>query len=164
LWKNQQKIKESEVITLISPQPLFILFLNENRVRFDGMAKTVLVVDDDESVRKSVALTLYLNRGFQILEAEDGLAGLETAQNHKPDLIISDVMMDNLNGFMMLESLKKNPETSMIPVIMMTSPAITAGAWRTGPAIEYLEKGFTLDELLRVVDRILKNDSPEEGS
>jgi two-component system, sensor histidine kinase and response regulator len=68
------------------------------------MAKTVLIVDDDEAVRKSISFTLYLNRGLKIFEAEDGLIGLELAKKEKPDLIMSDVFMDNLNGFMILES------------------------------------------------------------
>jgi CheY-like chemotaxis protein len=128
------------------------------------MEKTVLVVDDDESVRKSIAFTLYLNRGFKVLEAEDGLAGLDIAKKQKPDLIISDVFMDNLNGFMMLESLKADPETAQIPVIMMTSPAINAGAWKSGAAVEYLEKGFSLDDLLVVIDRVMKTESTNEES
>ena len=120
------------------------------------MEKTILVVDDDEAVRKSISFILYLNRGFKILEAEDGLVGLDLAKKEKPDLIISDVFMDNLNGFMMLESLKADPDTAQIPVIMMTSPTINAGAWKTGAAVEYLEKGFTLDDLLVVIDRVMK--------
>jgi CheY-like chemotaxis protein len=126
------------------------------------MAKKVLIVDDEEPIRKSISVILYLNRGFEILEAEDGLIGLEVAKKQKPDLIISDVVMDNLNGFMMLESLKADPETAKIPVIMMTSPAKNAGAWKSGAAIEYLEKGFTLDELLVIVDRILKAEPTDE--
>jgi CheY-like chemotaxis protein len=130
--------------------------------RIGIMAKTILVVDDDDAVRKSVAVTLYLNRGFKLLEAEDGLIGLEFAKKHKPDLVISDVVMDNVNGFMMLESLRADPETAQIPVIMMTSQATQAGAWKSGGAIEYLEKGFTVDELLAVVDRILKAEPSDE--
>ena len=61
-----------------------------------------------------------------------------------------------------LESLKADPETAQIPVIMMTSPTISAGAWKTGAAIEYLEKGFTLDDLLVVVDRVLKIELANE--
>jgi two-component system alkaline phosphatase synthesis response regulator PhoP len=128
------------------------------------MAKTILIVDDDQSVRKSIAVMLNLNRGFDILEAEDGLSGLEFAKRQKPDLIISDVIMDNLNGFMMLESLQEDPETAQIPVIMMTSPAINAGAWKSGIAIEYLEKGFSLTDLLAVVDRILKTQPTNKES
>jgi CheY-like chemotaxis protein len=70
--------------------------------------------------------------------------------------------MDNLNGFMMLESLKADPKTAQIPVIMMTSPTINAGAWKSGAAVEYLEKGFTLDELLVVIDRVLKFEPADE--
>jgi CheY-like chemotaxis protein len=135
-----------------------------NYVRIGLMAKTVLVVDDDDAVRKSVAVTIYLNRGFKLLEAEDGLVGLELAKKNIPDLIISDVIMDNVNGFMMLESLRNDPETAQIPVIMMTSKATNAGAWKSGGAIEYLEKGFTVDELLGVVDKILKAEPADEES
>jgi CheY-like chemotaxis protein len=52
--------------------------------------------------------------------------------------------------------LQEDPETAQIPVIMMTTPALDAGAWKSGIATEYLEKGFSLDELLAVVDKVLK--------
>jgi CheY-like chemotaxis protein len=123
------------------------------------MAATILIVDDDEAVRKSIAVVLKLKGGYQVLEAEDGLVGLELAKNHKPDLIISDVVMDNLNGFMMLESLQEDPTTAQIPVIMMTNAAQNAGAWRSGAAIEYLEKGFSLSELLVIVEKSLKKQT-----
>jgi len=125
-------------------------------MRIGTMAITILVVDDEDAVRKSIAFALKRKRGFEVLEAADGLVGLELAKMQKPDLIISDVIMDNLNGFMMLESLQEDPETAQIPVIMMTTPAIDAGAWKSGIATEYLEKGFSLDELLAVVDKVLK--------
>jgi CheY-like chemotaxis protein len=125
-------------------------------MRIGTMATTILVVDDEDAVRKSIAVALKRKRGFEVLEAADGLVGLELAKMQKPDLIISDVIMDNLNGFMMLESLQEDPETAQIPVIMMTTPAIDAGAWKSGIATEYLEKGFSLDELLAVVDKVLK--------
>jgi len=125
-------------------------------MRIGTMAITILVVDDEDAVRKSIAFALKRKRGFEVLEAADGLVGLELAKMQKPDLIISDVIMDNLNGFMMLESLQEDPETAQIPVIMMTTPALDAGAWKSGIATEYLEKGFSLDELLAVVDKVLK--------
>jgi CheY-like chemotaxis protein len=125
-------------------------------MRIGTMATTILVVDDEDAVRKSIAVALKRKRGFEVLEAADGLVGLELAKMQKPDLIISDVIMDNLNGFMMLESLREDPETAQIPVIMMTTPALNAGAWKSGVATEYLEKGFSLDELLAVVDKVLK--------
>jgi len=123
------------------------------------MAKKILVVDDDEAVRKSISIALKLKGGFETLEAEDGLKGLELAKQHHPDLIISDVVMNNLNGFLMLEVLKEYPETSDIPVIMMTIEAQTDREWKMGAAVEYLAKGFTLDVLLGKVNSILNTKS-----
>jgi CheY-like chemotaxis protein len=120
------------------------------------MAKKILVVDDDEAVRKSISIALRLKGGFETVEAEDGLRGLELAKQHNPDLIISDVVMENLNGFLMLETLKEFPETANIPVIIMTHYAQSDKEWKTGAAVEYLTKGFTLEELLGKVNSILK--------
>jgi two-component system, sensor histidine kinase and response regulator len=120
------------------------------------MAMKILVVDDDEAVRKSISIALKLKGGFETLEAEDGLRGLELAKQHSPNLIISDVVMDNVNGFVMLETLKEFPETADIPVIIMTHHAQSEKEWKTGAAVEYLTKGFTLDELLNKVNSILK--------
>ena len=120
------------------------------------MGKKILVVDDDDSVRKSITGALKLKGGFDILEAEDGLSGLEMAKQHKPDLIISDVVMSNLNGFLMLETLKEYPETADIPVIMMTSRAQKAREWKTGAAVEYPEKGYSLTQLFDTIYSILK--------
>jgi CheY-like chemotaxis protein len=120
------------------------------------MGKTILVVDDDDAVRKSISFALKLKGGFDTLEAEDGLRGLELAKQHHPDLIISDVVMGNLNGFLMLETLKEYPETADIPIIMMTIQAQADKDWKRGAAVEYLSKGFTLAELLEKVNSILK--------
>jgi len=120
------------------------------------MGKKILVVDDDEAVRKSISIALKLKGGFETLEAEDGLNGLELAKQEVPDLIISDVVMENLNGFLMLETLKEFPETANIPVIIMTHLAQSDREWKTGAAVEYLSKGFTLDVLLEKVNSILK--------
>jgi len=122
------------------------------------MGKKILVVDDDESVRKSISIALKLKGGFETLEAEDGLMGLELAKQEVPDLIISDVVMNNLNGFVMLETLKEFPETANIPVIIMTHYAQSDKEWKTGAAVEYLTKGFTLEALLSKVNSILKTN------
>ena len=120
------------------------------------MSKKILVVDDDDSVRKSISIALKLKGGFETLEAEDGLTGLELVKQHHPDLIISDVVMENFNGFRMLETLREFQETADIPVIMMTIQAQADKEWKTGAAVEYLSKGFTLDVLLEKVNSILK--------
>ncbi|GJQ19671.1 MAG: hypothetical protein HBSIN02_00260 [Bacteroidia bacterium] len=115
---------------------------------------TILVVDDDKALRMVIVAALR-QKGYKTVEAEDGLEGLEKARSHQPDLIISDVFMDNMNGFVMVESLKADELTSWIPVIMMTSAAQAAGAWETSLAEDYIDKGFSMPELLAKISRIL---------
>jgi CheY-like chemotaxis protein len=120
------------------------------------MGIKIMVVDDDDAVRKSVAAALKIKGGYDVLEAEDGLAALDLVQQQHPDLIISDVVMNNLNGFGLLETLKEYPETADIPVILMTMQALRKKEWNKGAAVEYLAKGFTISELLEKVNSILK--------
>jgi CheY-like chemotaxis protein len=117
--------------------------------------RKILIVDDEESFRKSLAGQLKL-KGFAVAEAADGLQGIDMAARHKPDVILSDVQMDNMNGFVMVEELQQYPATASIPVIMMTSASSAAGAWNSDIAVEYLEKPFTIVKLLEVVDRLTK--------
>jgi chemosensory pili system protein ChpA (sensor histidine kinase/response regulator) len=119
----------------------------------DGMKK-ILVVDDDESLRKSVAITLQV-KGYEIVEAEDGMMGLEMAQHHRPALVITDVFMPGMNGFMLAESLRSDAALKDIKIIMMTSAAQAAGAWKSEQDVIYLDKGFSLPELVDLVKQTL---------
>jgi CheY-like chemotaxis protein len=114
--------------------------------------KTILVVDDERSTRKSIVMALNV-KGYKTIEAEDGMEGLSLAAAEQPDLVISDVNMDNMNGFMMVESMRDNPDTSLIPVIMMTGAAQGAGAWESLADVDYIEKGFTMAQLLERVEK-----------
>ncbi len=116
--------------------------------------KTVLVVDDEESMRKSIVVALNA-KGYKTIEAEDGMEGLSLAAAEQPDLVITDVNMDNMNGFMMLEQMRDNPDIAGIPVIMMTGAAQNAGAWEVSPDVEYLEKGFTMQTLVDTIEKML---------
>jgi CheY-like chemotaxis protein len=116
--------------------------------------KTILVVDDETSMRKSIVMALNA-KGYKTIEAEDGMEGLSLAAAEQPDLILTDINMDNMNGFMMIEQMKDNPETALIPVIMMTGAAQRAGAWEASPDIEYLEKGFSMAKLVETVEKVL---------
>ena len=117
--------------------------------------KKILIVDDEDSFRKSLASQLKL-KGWAVAEAADGMEGVEMAARHKPDVILSDVQMDNMNGFMMVEELQQYPATALIPVILMTNAASAAGAWNSDIAVEYLEKPFTIAKLLEVINIVLK--------
>jgi CheY-like chemotaxis protein len=130
----------------------FGTFSHQNR---EDLMRKILIVDDEDSFRKSLASQLKL-KGFGVVEACDGLEGVEMAAKYKPDVILSDVHMDNMNGFMMVEELQQYPATASIPVIMMTSAAAASGAWNSNIAVEYLEKPFTIVRLMEVVGQVMK--------
>jgi CheY-like chemotaxis protein len=117
--------------------------------------KTVLIVDDEPAGRKALAASLKV-RGYNTLEAEDGMMGLDFAAKYRPDVIVSDVNMDNMNGFMMLQGLMAEPLTAQIPVIMMTGAAQEAGAWQSEAHITYLEKGFSTQQLTSAIESVTK--------
>lgn len=118
------------------------------------MAK-ILVVDDESSIRNMITAVLR-SKGHEPLEADNGVAALDLIKQQSPQLIISDVMMSNLNGFMLREILQQDQLTSRIPMIMMTGLAKDAGAWESDPSVEYLSKPFKISELMKLVNAKLK--------
>lgn len=91
-----------------------------NRRTSDGSTGSVVVVDDEP---KNVMLLqdLLEARGYTVWTATDGAQGLEQVRQRKPDVVLLDVMMPRLNGFDVCRQLKAAPETSMIPVLLVTS-------------------------------------------
>jgi CheY-like chemotaxis protein len=116
--------------------------------------KTILIVDDDKAVRTMMRIVFNSN-GFEILEAEDGTVALTMATERKPDLIISDVMMDNMNGFMLYEMLRKQPSTRKIPMILVTGEAQKSGAWDAEKNVGYFQKPVSMHDLLNEVKKRL---------
>ena len=85
----------------------------------------ILVVDDDPSITNLVSA--YLKpEGYEIFIASDGTAGLKAARAFKPDLIILDVMLPDLDGFEVCRRLRTDPKTSSIPIIIITARSLTA--------------------------------------
>ena len=109
----------------------------------------ILVVDDERDVREVVKTTLQEN-GYQVVEATDGVeAYAAAAVAGKPDLIVLDLMLPKLNGFEVLEKLKENPQTSYIPVVILTARGQAQDetrALRSG-ATDYMTKPWSADEL-----------------
>ena len=81
----------------------------------------VLVIDDDIAARMVVEIRLSREGKHKVLTAPNGRKGLEIALREKLDCILLDIMMPKMNGFEVLNKLKKNPETSSIPVFMLTA-------------------------------------------
>lgn len=84
------------------------------------MTKRALVCDDLASDR--LILTQILRKlGLEVIEAKSGKEGIEMAKANKPDIIFMDIVMEDVNGFQVVREISKNPETSHIPVIMVST-------------------------------------------
>jgi two-component system, sensor histidine kinase and response regulator len=119
--------------------------------------KKILVIDDETWLREMVHMALS-QRGFEVAEAENGVAGIEVARKILPDLILCDVNMEKLDGYGTLSGLRSDPATASIPFILMTGLADNAGM-RHGMELgadDYLPKPFSLDALYAAVDVRLK--------
>jgi signal transduction histidine kinase/ligand-binding sensor domain-containing protein/AraC-like DNA-binding protein len=116
---------------------------------------TVLVVEDNPELRDFVRL--HLRGRFRVLEAEDGLQGLELARRALPDLVLSDVMMPGLDGYAFCRALKSDPETDFIPVILLTARAASEDrlAGLREEADAYLTKPFQMEELIAQIDNLI---------
>jgi len=113
----------------------------------------VLIVDDSPS--QLIGLKRITEKlGHEVITAEDGAAGVETAKRELPDLILMDVVMPNLNGFQATRTLAKDPRTSHIPVILVTTKdQETDRVWgmRQG-AKSYVTKPINEGELTRAIN------------
>jgi two-component system sensor histidine kinase/response regulator len=119
--------------------------------------KKILVIDDEEWLREMVQLALR-QRGYDVIEAADGTSGIEKARKELPDLILCDINMGKVDGFLTLSSLRNEAPTAAIPFILMTGLADNAGM-RHGMELgadDYLPKPFTIDGLHAAVEARLK--------
>jgi len=130
------------------------------------MAKKILAVDDEKHILRLVQINLE-KAGYEVLTGTNGREALEMVRAEKPDLVVMDVMMPEMDGFEALQKLKADPELAEIPVIMLTAKAQDADVfhgWQSGADL-YLTKPFNPTELLTFVKRILDaHDSAEEKS
>lgn len=126
------------------------------------MAK-ILAVDDEKHIVRLVQINLQ-KEGYEVATANTGKQALEVVGEFKPDLIVMDVMMPEMDGFEALKKLKENPATREIPVIMLTAKAQDADVfrgWQSGADL-YLTKPFNPAELLTFVKRLLQNTAITE--
>ena len=117
----------------------------------------ILVVEDNAELRQM--LEESLSPMFDVLAAEDGKQGLDTARKNIPDLVVSDIMMPLVDGLQLCDRLKSNRETSHIPVILLTAKA-TLDDRITGlqhRADAYISKPFSLKLLITQINNLIEN-------
>ena len=117
----------------------------------------VLVVDDEAPIRLLCRVNLEAE-GMQVLEAADGLAGVEAARAERPDVILLDVMMPGMDGWQVAERLVEDDTTNQIPLIFLTARAELrdrARGLELG-GVDYITKPFNPVELASVVEELLE--------
>jgi CheY-like chemotaxis protein len=129
------------------------------RVNRDKSIHRVLIVDDEPSALQLLRRILESQSDYQVLEASGGAQALSMTQADKPELIILDLMMPEIDGFTVLETVKSNPSTHDIPVIVVTAKEITPEDRErlNGNMVALYNKGmFTADELLSDIGQALE--------
>ncbi|MEM0951305.1 MAG: response regulator transcription factor [Cyanobacteria bacterium P01_H01_bin.74] len=120
------------------------------------MAK-ILVIDDDSAIQALVKVNLEM-LGHTVFTADDGLKGIALVQQLMPQLVILDIMMPDLDGFSVCQRIRKNPEISEIPVLMLTALGVLEDKVKgfDHGADDYLVKPFELPELQVRVRALLR--------
>ena len=115
----------------------------------------ILVVDDDKDVIELVRFLLEQD-GHQVLEAYDGVEGVEVAQKELPDLIILDIMMPERDGFTANTHLLDNEATRGIPIMVLTAKGQMRDLFESAPNVRcYMEKPFESKELRKNVAAVV---------
>jgi GAF domain-containing protein/CheY-like chemotaxis protein/ligand-binding sensor domain-containing protein len=125
-----------------------------SKLKIGGKNATILVVDDDDSIRSLLHQELS-DAGYVIEEARDGKMALESIRKNRPDLIILDVMMPEINGFDVAAILKNDPQTMDIPIIILSIVQDKARGFRIG-VDRYLTKPIDTAKLFEEVGSLLE--------
>ena len=125
----------------------------------------ILVCDDERHIVRLIQVNLE-RQGWNVVTAYDGKEGLEKISSEKPDLIVLDVMMPYMDGFEVLKSIRKEPSTEKLPVIMLTAKAQDKDVFEGYHygADMYLTKPFNPRELVTFVKRIAAGGAGAEDS
>lgn len=117
-------------------------------------AATILVVDDDPEILAMLGARLT-SRGFHVLTAEDGNRALEIAQRERPALLVLDVMMPGKSGWEVARTLKQDPVTEGIKIVILTAQGRLNELTSSLFADAYIDKPFEFDALERTIRELI---------
>lgn len=126
------------------------------------MAETILVVDDEEAIVEFVEINLH-RAGFDVVKAYNGNDGVQAVKDHKPSLVVLDLMMPDIDGFQVCKEIRR---FSSVPVIMLTARTEDKDkiSGLAMGADAYLVKPFNPDELIAWIQAVLRRFTPERSS
>lgn len=118
---------------------------------------TILTVDDSRSLRQILG-NILKSAGYAVVEAEDGIAGLELAQKQVFDLVLTDQIMPGMDGLMLIENLRTLPDYESTPILMLTSVTDNdmKQRGRAAGATGWMIKPIDPERLLLVLDGVIK--------
>jgi two-component system chemotaxis response regulator CheY len=119
------------------------------------MTKIALAVDDSRTIRQMVSFTLK-NIGYEVFEAEDGLEAIELLKTKKPDVIITDLNMPNLDGIGLIKHIREVLGLRSVPILMLTTEYTDdkKNVGREAGATGWIVKPFDPEKLVQVVQKI----------
>jgi DNA-binding NarL/FixJ family response regulator len=129
------------------------------------MTGRVLLVDDEPGLREAVQAYLE-DSGFTVLVGSNAQEGWEIVQSSLPDLVITDLMMPNVDGYQFLKQLREDERFAALPVIFLTARGMTSDriqGYKAG-CDAYLPKPFDPDELVAIVENLLDRRSASQGA
>ena len=119
------------------------------------MKKVVLTVDDSRTIREMLRTALN-EAGMEVLQAEDGMHGLEVLQGSTPDVIVTDINMPRLDGFGFIEAVRSNDQFRAIPILVLTTESMgeKKDRARRAGATGWIVKPFDPAKLISAINRV----------
>jgi CheY-like chemotaxis protein len=123
------------------------------------MMKKILVIEDEIFIRENLIELLEIE-GFEAVGAENGNVGVQLAREYRPDLILCDVMMPELDGYGVLTALREDSATAMIPFLFLTASADRGNLQKIRELgmNDYILKPFNVDKFLEAISDRLDNN------
>ena len=119
------------------------------------MSKTILTVDDSRTMRDMLRLALT-DAGFTVVQAEDGVHGLEVLQEAEPDVILTDINMPRMDGYGFIEGVRSDSRRRTIPILVLTTESSQEKKMRArdAGATGWIVKPFNPEKLVEAIRRV----------
>jgi two-component system chemotaxis response regulator CheY len=119
------------------------------------MSKLILTIDDSRSMRDMLKLALS-EAGFEVIQAVDGVHGIEVLAGCNPDVIVTDINMPRLDGFGVIEAIRKDPDKRRIPILVLTTESDSTKKQRArdSGATGWIVKPFDPVKLVAAINRV----------